>query len=317
MSIAVGDVVTEIIDAVRARGDEALREYSSRLDSWEPESFRLSDDERERLVASVPAEVIEDTRFARTRCAASRRRSGDGLGHRGRDAAGREARPQNIPVQQRRLLRARRAISDGRLGAHEHRHRQGRRGPARRRVHAADERRPPPPRWLPCTWRRRRDLHLGGVQAVAAMALGTETIAPVDMLVVPATPTSPKRSASCSAGWASTCLPARPKCWSIADERADAEMVATDLLGQAEHGPTSPAILITTSRASSPRRSSEVERQLDGAADRRRRRRRPGATTAEIILVDERGRGGRRGRPARKRARRGADRAIRANSSSG
>ena len=104
---------------------------------------------------------------------------------------------------------------------------------------------------------------LGGVQAVAAMALGTESIAPVDMLVGPgnAYVAEAKRQLF---GRVGIDLFAGPtEILVIADDTATPEMVATDLLGQAEHGPTSPAILVTTSRALALATEAEVARQLE------------------------------------------------------
>jgi sulfopropanediol 3-dehydrogenase len=103
---------------------------------------------------------------------------------------------------------------------------------------------------------------LGGVQAVAAMALGTATIKPVDMLVGPgnAYVAEAKRQLF---GRVGIDLFAGPtEILVIADDSTDVEMVATDLLGQAEHGPTSPAILITTSKALAEALPAEIERQL-------------------------------------------------------
>ncbi len=103
---------------------------------------------------------------------------------------------------------------------------------------------------------------LGGVQAVAAMALGTETIKAVDMLVGPgnAYVAEAKRQLY---GRVGIDLFAGPtEILVIADDSADVEMIAVDLLGQAEHGPTSPAILITTSRALAEALPAEIERQL-------------------------------------------------------
>ena len=103
---------------------------------------------------------------------------------------------------------------------------------------------------------------LGGVQALAALALGTETIAPVDMLVGPgnAYVAEAKRQLY---GQVGIDLIAGPtEILVIADESADAEMVAVDLLGQAEHGPTSPAVLITTSDKLAQSLPAEIERQL-------------------------------------------------------
>jgi len=103
---------------------------------------------------------------------------------------------------------------------------------------------------------------LGGVQAVAAMALGTATFKPVDMLVGPgnAYVAEAKRQLY---GRVGIDLFAGPtEILVIADETADPEMCATDLLGQAEHGPTSPAILLTTSEKLAHATVAEVDRQL-------------------------------------------------------
>jgi sulfopropanediol 3-dehydrogenase len=103
---------------------------------------------------------------------------------------------------------------------------------------------------------------LGGVQAVAAMALGTETIAPVDMLCGPgnAYVAEAKRQLFGRVGMDLFAGPT--EILVVADDSADVEMIATDLLGQAEHGPTSPAICITTSRATAEALPREIERQL-------------------------------------------------------
>jgi sulfopropanediol 3-dehydrogenase len=103
---------------------------------------------------------------------------------------------------------------------------------------------------------------LGGVQAVVAMALGTETIAPVDMLCGPgnAYVAEAKRQLF---GRVGIDLFAGPtEILVIADETSDVEIIATDLLGQAEHGPNSPAICITTSRTIAAGLPTEIERQL-------------------------------------------------------
>jgi sulfopropanediol 3-dehydrogenase len=103
---------------------------------------------------------------------------------------------------------------------------------------------------------------LGGVQAVAAMALGTETFKPVDMLVGPgnAYVAEAKRQLYGKVGIDLFAGPTEVLV--IADEAADAEMCATDLLGQAEHGPTSPAILLTTSEKLAHATLAEIDRQL-------------------------------------------------------
>jgi sulfopropanediol 3-dehydrogenase len=103
---------------------------------------------------------------------------------------------------------------------------------------------------------------LGGVQAVAAMAIGTETISPVDMLVGPgnAYVAEAKRQLFGRVGIDLFAGPTETLV--IADDSVDGELCAADLLGQAEHGPTSPAVLLTDSEALAKDTMAEVERQL-------------------------------------------------------
>jgi sulfopropanediol 3-dehydrogenase len=104
---------------------------------------------------------------------------------------------------------------------------------------------------------------LGGVQAVAALALGTEDIAPVDMLVGPGNAYVAEAKRQLFGRVGIDLLAGPTEVLVIADESADAEMVATDLLGQAEHGPTSPAILLTTSEELARATEVEIGRQLE------------------------------------------------------
>jgi sulfopropanediol 3-dehydrogenase len=103
---------------------------------------------------------------------------------------------------------------------------------------------------------------LGGVQAIAAMALGVEGLAPVDMLIGPGNAYVAEAKRQLFGQVGIDLLAGPTEILVVADETADAEMVATDLLGQAEHGPTSPAILITTSEALAQETVKEIERQL-------------------------------------------------------
>src|SRR6266567_1814084 len=102
---------------------------------------------------------------------------------------------------------------------------------------------------------------LGGVQAVAAMALGTETIAPVDMIVGPGNAYVAEAKRQLFGRVGIDLLAGPTEVLVIADASASVEMVVTDLLGQAEHGPTSPAILVTTSRTLAEAVPAEIERQ--------------------------------------------------------
>jgi sulfopropanediol 3-dehydrogenase len=103
---------------------------------------------------------------------------------------------------------------------------------------------------------------LGGVQAVAAMGLGTESMSAVDMLVGPGNAYVAEAKRQLYGRVGIDLLAGPTEILVIADDSADAEMVAVDLLGQAEHGPTSPAILVTTSRALAEALPAEIERQL-------------------------------------------------------
>src|SRR5918912_4081970 len=103
---------------------------------------------------------------------------------------------------------------------------------------------------------------LGGVQAVAAMALGTETISPVDMLVGPGNAYVAEAKRQLYGRVGIDLLAGPTETLIIADDSVDAELCATDLLGQAEHGPTSPAVLITDSEKLARATMAEVERLL-------------------------------------------------------
>ena len=103
---------------------------------------------------------------------------------------------------------------------------------------------------------------LGGVQAIAAMGVGTQSIAPVDMLVGPGNAYVAEAKRQMFGKVGIDLLAGPTEILVIADETSDVEMIATDQLGQAEHGPTSPAICITTSRKIAEALPAEMERQL-------------------------------------------------------
>jgi len=256
--------VESILQDVAARGDAAVRELSEKFDQWSPPSFRLSRGDLDAIVAKVPPATIADIKFAQAqiRNFAEHQRAalkdievetlpGVKLGHR------------NIPVAS--------------VGCYV----PGGRYPMVASAHMSivTARTAGVGRLIACTPPNQGEPHpetiaamvlggadeiyvLGGVQAVAAMALGTETITPVDMLCGPgnAYVAEAKRQLF---GRVGIDLVAGPtEILVIADDSADVEMIATDLLGQAEHGPTSPAICITTSRAIAEALPAEIERQL-------------------------------------------------------
>ncbi len=261
---SVRKTVEDIIAEVALRGDDAVRDLSAKFDQWSPPSFRLSQGEIERLIASLPAQTVDDIRFAQAqirRFAEAQRQAirdievetlpGVRLGHK------------NIPVDSIGCY-----VPGGRypMVASAHMSTVTARVAGVRRIVACT----PPNQGQPhaatiaaMALGGADEIYvLGGVQAVAAMALGTQTIKPVDMLVGPgnAYVAEAKRQLF---GRVGIDLFAGPtEVLVIADETADAEMVATDLLGQAEHGPNSPAILITTHEPLAHETMGEIERQL-------------------------------------------------------
>ncbi|MDQ6637977.1 MAG: histidinol dehydrogenase [Candidatus Dormibacteraeota bacterium] len=260
----VRSTVESIIAEVRTRGDAAVREYSARFDRWEPDSFQLSPAQVEELVASVPSQVIEDIRFCQDqvrRFARAQRATltdlevetlpGVTLGHRHLPVA---SSASYVPGGRYPMVAsAHMSVITAKVAGVE-------------RVVACT---PPlggaaPAATVAAMHLAGADeiLILGGVQAIAALALGTESIDPVDFLVGPgnAYVADAKRQLF---GVVGIDLLAGPtEILVIADETAEPEMVAADLLGQAEHGPTSPAVLLTTSEKLAEAVTGEVERQL-------------------------------------------------------
>ncbi len=260
----VRQTVEGILDDVAARGDEAVRELSERFDKWSPPSFRLSQDEIDGLIASLPAQVIEDIAFAQAqirRFAEAQLGTihdleietlpGVRLGHR------------NIPVASVGCY-----VPGGRypMVASAHMSVLTAKVAGVKRIVACTPPlggKPPAATIAAMAMAGADEIHvLGGIQAVAAMALGTEGIAPVDRLVGPgnAFVAEAKRQLYGRVGIDLFAGPTETLI--IADDSVDAEICATDLLGQAEHGPTSPAILLTTSRRIAEQIEAEIARQL-------------------------------------------------------
>src|SRR5438094_2238714 len=256
--------VEAIIADVKARGDAAVRDLSERFDKWSPPSFRLSDDEIRGLIAKVSPQTIDDIKFAqqqiRNFAEIQRASMKDGevetlpgivLGHRhipvgrvGCYVAG--GRYPMVASAHMSIVTAK-VAGGGHIAACTPPNQGGTHPETIAAMHLAGA----------------DEIHvLGGVQAVAAMALGTETFRPVDMLVGPgnAYVAEAKRQLYGKVGIDLFAGPT--EILVIADETADAEMCATDLLGQAEHGPTSPATLLTTSETLAHAVIHEVGRQL-------------------------------------------------------
>ena len=260
----VRETVERILADVDARGDAAVRELSQKFDGWSPKDFFLSPAEVREAIAKVPARDIQDIAFAQSQVRGF--------------AEVQRASMQDVEVETRPgVILGHKHIPVSAVGCYV----PGGRYPMVASAHmsvvtakvagvkrliasAPPHRGGPHPAIVAAMSMGGADeiLVLGGVQAVAAIALGTETIKPVDMLVGPgnAYVAEAKRQLygrvgiDLFAGPTETLL--------IVDETADAEMCATDLLGQAEHGPTSPAVLITNSEKLARETMAEVERLL-------------------------------------------------------
>ena len=256
--------VETMIAEVEKRGDAAVRDYSEKLDQWSPPSFRLSKGEIDELVGRMPQQAIDDILFAQAQIRNFAQAQKDALkdievetlpgvilGHK------------NVPVgaigcyvpggKYPMIASAHMSVVTGRVA-----------GVGRIAACAPPYKGAPSPGIVAAMHLGGADeiYVLGGVQAVAAMALGTETIDPVDMVVGPgnAFVADAKRQLFGRVGI--DLLAGPTETLIIADETCDGEMAAVDLLGQAEHGPTSPAILLTTSERLARETMAEVERQL-------------------------------------------------------
>jgi sulfopropanediol 3-dehydrogenase len=261
----VRETVADIIESVRERGDAAVREHSARLDRWEPESFRLGPEEIERVVAGVPAQVIEDITFCQAqvhRFAEAQRAS---LG---------DFEVETIPG----VVLGQRNIPVGAVGSYV----PGGRYPMVASAHMSNitarvagvprvvSTTPPLDGAAPAATVAAMHMAgvdeiyvLGGVQAVAGLALGTESIAKVDVVVGPGNAFVAEAKRQLFGEVGIDLLAGPTEILVVADDAADPEVVAADLLGQAEHGPTSAAILITTSPDLAVAVTGEIERQLE------------------------------------------------------
>ncbi|HLT59990.1 MAG TPA: histidinol dehydrogenase, partial [Microlunatus sp.] len=239
---------------------------SARFDSWSPASFRLGADEIERIVAGVPDRVIEDIRFAQDQVRTFARHQLESLTEfEVETLPGVRLGQKNVPIRAAAAY-----VPGGRypLLASAHMTIVTAKVAGVDRVVAAT---PPirgeiPDATVAAMHLAGADeiLLLGGVQAVAALALGTETIAPVDLIAGPGNAYVAEAKRQLFGRVGIDLLAGPTEILIIADETADPYLVAVDLLSQAEHGPDSPAILITTSAEVGRTVLDHVERLLPG-----------------------------------------------------
>ncbi|HYZ62492.1 MAG TPA: histidinol dehydrogenase [Acetobacteraceae bacterium] len=261
----VRDTVEAILGDIAERGDAAVRELSVKFDKWDRDDYRLSDREIEACLSQLSKRDLDDITFAQTQVrnfAQKQRESirdievetlpGVVLGHKNIPigSAGCYVPGGKYPL----LASAHMSVITAKVAGVKRVATaappfQGKPAPAivaAQHLAGADE--------IYC---------LGGIQAVGAMALGTQSIAPVDMLVGPgnAFVAEAKRQLFGRVGIDLFAGPTETLV--IADESVDGELCATDLLGQAEHGPDSPAILLTTSEALARDTMRQIERVLE------------------------------------------------------
>src|SRR5262249_33935421 len=260
----VRETVEAILADVEARRDLAVREFSQKFDNWSPASFRLSPEAIERAIATLRRRDLDDIKFAQAqvRNFAEKQRAtlqdlevetlpGVILGHK------------HIPVSSigcyvpggryPMVASAHMSIVTARVA-----------GVERIVACAPPFRGGPHPAIVAAMHFGGADeiFVLGGVQAVAAMALGTDTIAPVDMIVGPGNAYVAEAKRQLFGRVGIDLLAGPTETLIIADDSVDGEMCATDLLGQAEHGPTSPAIMITNAEKLARDTMAEIERIL-------------------------------------------------------
>jgi sulfopropanediol 3-dehydrogenase len=260
----VRETVEDILGQIEARGDAAVRELSEKFDKWSPQEFKLSPEAIERAIAQVSKRDLEDIKFAQAqvRNFAQKQRDtmldlevetlpGVILGHK------------HIPVNSIGCY-----VPGGRYpmvaSAHMSIVTAKVAGVKRIIACAPPYKGGPHPAIVAAQHFGGADeiYVLGGVQAVAAMALGTGSIQAVDMIVGPGNAYVAEAKRQLFGRVGIDLLAGPTETLIIADDTIDAEICATDLLGQAEHGPTSPAVLITNSEKLAQATMAEVERLL-------------------------------------------------------
>ena len=257
-------VVEGILDDIKKRGDAALRDYSQKFDNWSPQKFRLNQAQIDACFDAVTAQNIEDIKFAQAQVrgfAEAQKAAlqdvevetlpGVVLGHK------------NIPVNSvgcyvpggkyPMVASAHMSVVTAKVA-----------GVARIIACAPPYHGQPSPAIVVAQHLAGADeiYCLGGVQAMGAMALGTGEFAPVDMLVGPGNAYVAEAKRQLFGRVGIDLLAGPTETLIIADDSVDGELCAADLLGQAEHGPTSPAILLTTSEALARDTMAAVEKQL-------------------------------------------------------
>jgi sulfopropanediol 3-dehydrogenase len=267
---SVRETVTAVIADIRERGDDAVREYSQRFDNWSPASFRLSAAEIDAIVSQVPGQVIDDIQFVQEQVRTFARAQLNSM---------REFELETLPgvrlgQKHHPVAAAGAYVPGGRypLVASAHMTIVTAKVAGVGRVTACT---PPIRGEIPAATIAAMHLAgadeiylLGGIQAVTALALGTQTIGKVDLLAGPGNAYVAEAKRQLYGEVGIDLLAGPTEILIVADEAADPVTVAVDLLSQAEHGPDSPAVLITPSERVARETLAHVERILPGMPTR-------------------------------------------------
>src|SRR6201997_2306911 len=260
----VRETVEQILAEIDARKDAAVRELSRKFDNWSPASFKLTPEEVERAIGQVRKRDLDDIKFAQAQVRNFAEKQKETL---------RDLEVETLPG----VVLGHKHIPVNSIGCYV----PGGRYPMVASAHmsivtarvagvkhiiacAPPFHGGPHPAIVAAMHFGGADeiFVLGGVQAVAAMALGTETIAPVDMIVGPGNAYVAEAKRQLFGRVGIDLLAGPTETLVIADDSVDGELCATDLLGQAEHGPTSPAVLLTNSEKLAHATMAEVDRLL-------------------------------------------------------
>jgi sulfopropanediol 3-dehydrogenase len=260
----VRTTVEAIIADIKLRGDAAVREWSEKFDKWNPAQFRLSQAEIDAAYGALDARTIDDIRFAQAQVRNFAQIQRDAL----KDVEV-ETLPgvilghKNLPVNSVGCY-----VPGGKYPLVASAHMSvvtAKVAGVKRVVSVAPpyEGKPNPAIVVAMHMAGADEIYcVGGVQAVAAMALGTESIAAVDMIVGPGNAYVAEAKRQLFGRIGIDLLAGPTETLVIADDTVDGELCAADLLGQAEHGPNSPAVLLTNSEALARETMTEIERQL-------------------------------------------------------
>jgi len=263
---AVREVVSDVIADIRAEGDAAVRRYSKQFDSWDPEQFRLSSEQIDAIVSTVDDQIIEDIETVQSNVRHFAKLQLESMG---------EFEVETMPG----VFLGQRHIPIDAVGAYI----PGGRYPLVASAHMTvlTAKVAGVPRVAACTPPIRGEvpaatiaaMHLagadeiyllGGVQAISAMAVGTESIEKVNLITGPGNAYVAEAKRQLFGEVGIDLIAGPTEILVVADEFADPFVVAVDLLSQAEHGPDSPAILITTSADLARKAMQFIEEILPG-----------------------------------------------------